>query len=73
MIHDKETGWTEASIDINHVRLSFAEAMSLRVAVTSMRLSMNENATRTMLGEELAEGYDRHLAKIEQLIIKGKA
>ena len=71
MITDKETGWVEASITINGRTLNFAEAMTLRVAVSSMRLSMNEPAMRQGIGEDLADGYDAHLVKIEQLIVKG--
>jgi hypothetical protein len=71
VIRDEETGWVEASVSINGESLSFAEAMSLRVAVSSFRMSVNDDATRRLLGENLADGYDTHLRKIELLMIRG--
>lgn len=72
MIHDNESGWTEAEVSINGRTLSFAEAMALRVAVSTMRISLHGPAMRQGLGDRLADGYDAHLRKVESLLITGK-
>lgn len=68
MIRDHETGWIEASVTINGTTLSFAEAMSLRVAVSSFRIQLGDPAFRAGLGS-IAANYDAHLARVEQLLI----
>ena len=70
MITNEESGWTEAAVVINGRQLSFAESMTLRVAVSSMRISLQSDVMRQGLGEGLADGYDVHLRRIEQLIIR---
>lgn len=65
MPKDERTGWVEADIVINGKPLTFAESMSLRVAVTSFRMTLHADS-RSMLNE-----LDRALAAIEQLIVKG--
>ena len=70
MPHDTESGWTEANVVINGRSLSFVESMTLRVAIGSMRISMNAPTMRAALGE-LATNYDHHLARIEETIIRG--
>lgn len=68
MIRDPETGWREATIVINGRQLSFAESMSLRVAVTSFRMTLSEPSYREGLGP-VAEGYDACLSRIESMIM----
>jgi hypothetical protein len=65
MIHDQETGWTEPTITINGRALTFAEAMTVRVAVSSFRMFVNEPSNRKGLGAELATNYDARLAAVE--------
>jgi len=67
---DKDTGWIEANVTINGHALTFAEAMALRVAVSSFRMFVNNPAMRDGLGAALAEGYDRSLQNIEAHMIK---
>jgi hypothetical protein len=70
MIRDPDTGWIEASVTINGRMLSFAEAVSLRVAVSAFRIQLEDPAFREGLGP-IAASYDAHLARIEQLMITG--
>lgn len=65
MIRDEETGWVEAHVVINGYRLNFAEAMTLRVAVSSFRMSVSNEETARLLGEPLAKNYEAALASIE--------
>lgn len=66
---DIDTGWTEPDITINGHRLTFPEAMTLRVAVSSFRLFVRGD-NRQALGQTLADGYDRHLASIERAMME---
>jgi hypothetical protein len=66
MITNSETSWSEATIVINGYQLTFAESMSVRVAVSSFRMSLNAN--RKELGL-IADGYDFHLTAVEQKLI----
>jgi hypothetical protein len=72
MITDPETGWTEATIAINEYILNFAEAMSLRVAVSTFRIQLQDPAFRMGIGPMLAGNYDAHLQKIEELLVQRK-
>jgi len=72
MIHDRESGWSEAEVIINGHPLSFAESMALRVAVSSFRMFVCEPSNAKDIGERLAEGYDHHLTSIEAMM-HGKA
>ncbi len=45
--------------------------MAVRVAVSSMRIGLTDPEYREGLGESLADGYDRHLARVEQIMLKG--
>jgi hypothetical protein len=66
---DPETGWREATITINGRVLSFAQALSVRVAVSSFRLELADPAFAAGLGPELAANYDAHLQTVEALLI----
>jgi hypothetical protein len=63
-------GWTEADVTINGAALSFAEAMTLRVAVGSFRIWLSDRAVRDGLGEPLASNYDARLVAIERLMMR---
>jgi hypothetical protein len=68
MIKDEETGWVEATIVINGRTCNFAEAMSIRVAVSTFRIHCNEPGTRSLLGP-VADGYDVHLQLVEKKLM----
>lgn len=67
---DEATGLTEADITINGRLLSFAESMSVRVAIGSFRLSLTDHEMRRGLGARLAHNYDHHLEAVERLILE---
>lgn len=67
-----ETSMIEPDITINGELLTFAEAMTLRVAVGSLRISLADPAFRAELGP-IGENYDVHLQRIEALMIRGIA
>lgn len=64
-MRDERSGWVEPDITVNGRRLTFAEAMTVRVALGSFRLFLSEPLNVEMLGESLVAGYDRHLANVE--------
>jgi len=64
MIRDPNTGWQEPTITINGFQLSFAEAMAVRVAVSSYRMWLS-GQNRKEIGERLADGYDHCLRAVE--------
>lgn len=66
-------GLTEPDIIINGRPLTFPECMSVRVAVGSMRIALSEPTYREGIGEPLAGNYDRHLATVEQAMLRGRA
>ncbi len=68
---DKESGMVEPDIIINGRALTFAECMSLRVAVSSFRIGLSAPSMRAGLGEGLAGGYDYHLARVEETMLRG--
>jgi len=68
MIRDNETGWVEATIVINGQPLTFAQSMSVRVAVAAMIMHTSEDESRALLGVQLAENYRVHLVEVERLM-----
>lgn len=66
----KDSGWVEPDITINGRTLTFGEAMAVRVAVSSMRISLSSRSCRQALGEQLSEGYDGLLAAVEQQMLE---
>lgn len=70
---DPESGWVEPDVIINGRALTFAECMTLRVAVSSMRISLSAPTMHAGLGDHLATAYDQHLASIEQTMIGAPA
>ena len=67
MIRDDETGWVEANIRINSHTLTFAQAMTVRVAVTSFLMQVQDPKTRELLGP-IAEGYEAQLISVMRLL-----
>lgn len=63
MITDLETGWVEPTIIINGVELSFAEALAVRVAVSSFLLYAIGHGPD--LGVALAGNYRQALERVE--------
>lgn len=59
----------EATVTINGVTLTEPEVISLRVAVSSMRMRLADPEAREGIGELLSDGYDRHLQRVEQLLV----
>lgn len=71
MIRDPETGWTEPAIRINGTALTFAQAMTIRVAVGSFLMTVNDQGARQELGIGLADGYRARLLEVEALMRGG--
>lgn len=69
MPKDDESGLVEPDIIINGRALTFAECMSVRVAVGSFRISLSAESMRNALGQ-LARNYDHHLANVEQTMLR---
>lgn len=67
---DKESGMVEPSIIVNGRALTFAECMSVRVAISSFRLQLSAPSMTDALGQ-LATNYDHHLANVEQTMLRG--
>jgi len=65
MITDKETGWVEPTIIINGQQLTFAQAMSVRVAINSFRMFVCDPDNADNIGLKLAQGYDEQLQEVE--------
>lgn len=66
-IRDKETGWVEADVVINGKPLTFAESMTLRVAITSFLMQVSNQETAELLGP-ISVGYRELLIAIERKI-----
>lgn len=58
----------EATITINGVTLSHAQAMSVRVAVTSFRFDLADPEQAELLGE-IGKLYDARLIEVERLLV----
>lgn len=65
------TDWKEADIIINGIRLTPAEFMSVRVAVTSFRFDLAEPGHLETLGP-IGPLYDKALKEVEKIINKEK-
>jgi len=68
---DTESGMVEPDIKINGRALSFAECMTVRVAIGSFRLSLRSRTMRDGLGPAMAANYDHHAASVEQAMLRG--
>lgn len=71
MIRDEQTGWVEADITINGVKLIFPEAMTLRVAISTFLMQLSSPEMIKDLGP-VAEGYTHHASSIQSLIHAGR-
>jgi hypothetical protein len=67
---DPTTGFREPEITVNGRALSFAESMTVRVALGSFRIGLSDAAMRQGIGEPLATNYDTHAARVEQLMLQ---
>jgi len=68
---DKQSGLVEPDIVVNGRALTFAECMSVRVAIGSFRITLSDPEFRAGIGEQLAGNYDRHLSAVEQTMLRG--
>jgi len=66
-VRDAATGMLEATIVINGRTLTFAESMTLRVAISNFLLMLGDQEFRNALGP-IGEHYDHHLTQIEQYL-----
>ena len=64
------SGWTEPDITINGERLTFAQAMALRVAVTTFHIHLAAEGTPAELGEQLTAGYRARISEVEGLMFR---
>lgn len=71
MPRDPETGMVEPDIIVNGHVLSFAECITMRVAITSFAMWLDDPANRVGLGEQLATNYDHHAAMIIRTMLHG--
>jgi len=69
MPKDESTGLVEPDLIVNGRALTFAECMSVRVAVGNMRIMLQDAEHRRGIGEQLATNYDHHLARVEQTML----
>lgn len=58
----------EATITINGVILTSAQALSVRVAVTGMRIDLADPEHMVALGE-IGPHYDARLSEVEDLLV----
>jgi len=59
----------EATIIINGVRLSNAQSMAVRVAISTMRIGLTDPEGRKALGR-IAKGYNLRLSEVENIILE---
>lgn len=64
-------GLYEADVTINGERLTFAQSMTLRVAIGSFLMSLGDHEMRKALGPELARGYEARANEINVHIFRG--
>lgn len=61
----------EPDIIINGVKLDFAQAMSVRVAVSSFRINLSDPEHREALGL-IGDSYDKRLAEVERIMLRSE-
>lgn len=66
-----QDGLTEPEIVINDRPLTFAECMTVRVAVSSFAIMLQDETHRAGIGERLAANYAHHVGTIEDTMIFG--
>lgn len=66
---DEKTGWTEADITINGQQLSFAESLTLRVAIGSFQMGLTADGLGDdQHGKAMVESYLAHTNSITEKI-----
>lgn len=68
MIKDETTGWVEATIVINGKQLSFAEAMTVRVAVNMFQMQLSDDDFKSSMGA-VGAGYSQNLQSVFDKIV----
>jgi hypothetical protein len=66
-----ENGWVEADITINGTKLTFAQAMTVRVALSSFAMQLTDPTWQRDLGT-IATGYRAQLDALHSLIFKNQ-
>jgi len=66
-----ETGWIEADITINGQPLSFAESLTLRVAIQSFLMFLSSVQVQQDLGV-ISDGYSRACQSINEKLFRPK-
>lgn len=66
---DPESGLVEPDVVINGTPLTFAQVMSLRVAVGGYRMLLDTPSMHEHLGT-LADNYIAHLIAVERVMLK---
>ena len=66
---DPATGWVEATIIINGQTLTFAESLTLRVAVSTFHMSLTSKEGRHLLGP-IGDNYLGHCERLHELIFR---
>jgi hypothetical protein len=64
-------GWTEANVVVNGQKLSFGQAMALRVAASSFLTEMNQPGALGSddAGRAIAKGYGERLSEVVRLML----
>jgi hypothetical protein len=68
-MRDDETGLVEPDITINGAPLTFAQAMTMRVAVSGYAMLLDSPTMRQQLGA-LGDNYLAHLSAITRLMLQ---
>lgn len=68
---DAETGMVEPDIIINGRALTFAECLTMRVAIAQLGLWLGDPEIRSGVGEQLAVNYTHHMATIAATMTQG--
>lgn len=67
----KQTAGSEPEITVNGVALSFAQAMTMRVALQSFLFSLEEGLGEDEHGRKMSANYAAHAHAIERLMARG--
>lgn len=71
MPRDPDSGLTEPDIVINGRALTFAECMTVRVALSNFRIWLSDPESRAGIGEPLAGNYARHASTVVLTMLRG--
>ena len=70
MSTNRDSGFTEALVTIDGAVLSDAEVCTLRVAVSSFMMKLQDPKQAAQLGS-IAAGYLAHGSKVEEMLVDG--